>query len=115
MPVIQVFGVPETTTELKLKNFWVDIRSVIEKIPEFGLNQNEVSVFFPKDLLQEGLGEEIIIVVTQLFKKPERTEKARNKFAKLLGKVAKKHFPAAKIEASIYTFNPKQGFWSSEE
>jgi hypothetical protein len=37
------------------------------------LARAQVSVFFPMDLLQKGIGEEIIIFVDGLLKKPERT------------------------------------------
>ena len=56
---------------------------------------------------------EIIIEVTGLFKKPERTIEVRNRLAERLGKTLKEHFPKAMVECFVFPFDPEQGFWTN--
>ena len=49
------------------------IKTAVENVPTLGINGSEVSVFYPVDLEQEGLGEELIAEISLLFVKPERT------------------------------------------
>jgi hypothetical protein len=72
-----------------------------------------VTVLFPSDMMNEGLGEEIIIEVIGLFTKPERTPAVRRRLAENLGRTVQGHFPAAQIECFVQPFDPHQGFWSS--
>lgn len=72
-----------------------------------------MTVLFPPDMMKFGLGSEIIIEVTGLFKKPGRTARIRNQLAKQLGAAIETHFPKAKVECFIGPFDPKQGFWTN--
>ncbi len=110
MPILTVQGIPANIGIEELKKLWFALRSVVASIPELKLTSEQVTVFFPPDLLQEGLGEEIIITVTGLFVRPERTEEIRNILAKKLALIAKLYFPDAMVECLIIPFDPSQGF-----
>ncbi len=110
MPILTVQGIPANIGIEELKKLWSALRSVVASIPELKLTSEQVTVFFPPDLLQEGLGEEIIITVTGLFLRPERTEEIRNILAKKIALIAKLYFPDAMIECLIIPFDPSQGF-----
>ena len=49
------------------------IKTAVAQLPVLGIPEDEVFVFFPPDLVREGLGEELIAEITGLFDKPERT------------------------------------------
>jgi hypothetical protein len=50
-----------------------DIQKAIERIEPLNIPSTDVTVFFPADQLEVGLGEELIAQVEGLYKKPERT------------------------------------------
>ena len=113
MPVIKVWCLPKST-ERKLNKVFGSIVKAVESVPELGLKGNKsMTVLFPPDMMKFGLGTEIIIEVTGLFKKPERTAEVRNRLAEHLGKTLKEHFPDAMVECFVFPFNPKKGFWTN--
>ena len=115
MPILNVQGVPGDIAESKLKDFWKSLRAIVANVTELGLIKDQVKVFFPPDLLQEGLGEEIIIEIKGLFDKPkERTNEVRNRLCEKVGCVATAFFPEALIEVLIEPpYNPDWGYWTS--
>ena len=113
MPVIKVWCLP-SMTEKQLQKLHKDIVGAVVSVEELGLKgEDDMTCLFPSDMMSYGLGSEIIIEVTGLFEKPERTYEVRNLLALFLGGAIAKRFPRARIECFIYPFNPKQGFWSS--
>jgi hypothetical protein len=88
---------------------------VLVGIPELKLSsEQDMTVLFPPDMMTYGLGEEIIIEITGLFKKPERTRFVRHCLAVQLGSTVKKLFTNAKVECLVHPFNPVDGFWTSD-
>lgn len=115
MPVIKVWCLPEMEED-KLRQIHKDIVQAVVSVKELGLNgERDMTCLFPKDMMEYGLGEEIIVEVTGLFERPERTEEVRSRLAECLGKVLKQHFPKAMVECFVFPFDPKQGFWTSEK
>lgn len=113
MPVIKVWCLPKST-ERKLNKVFEDIVKAVEGVPELGLKgKQSMTVLFPPDMMKFGLGTEIIIEVTGLFEKPERTAEVRNRLAESLGKTLKRHFPKAMVECFVFPFDPSQGFWTN--
>lgn len=110
MPVITVQGVLLRTLKRKLGKFCDDLMLATSEIPELQLTKDDVSCFFPVDLLIKGLGEEIIITVDGLFIKQLQTDEVRRKLAISLAECGKKYFPKAKIECFVHTFDPDNGF-----
>ncbi len=114
MPVVIVHGMPDNTPGLE--DLIGRIQSGIASIPELELQASEISVFFPRDLVQLGLGEEVIVSIERLFEKPERTLKIRQRLALSVASViedfALAHLPQCKlVEIFVNTFNPEtEGF-----
>lgn len=93
-----------------LSNGPIIIQRVTASVLELKLASTQVTVFFSPDLLLEDQGEEIIVTVTGLFIKPERTEEVRNILAKKLALIIKNYFRGAMVECLIIPFDPQQGF-----
>ncbi len=113
MPVIKVWCLPNLE-EAKLNRLFKQIVRAVEGVKELGITgEQSMTILFPVDQMAYGLGTEIIIEVTGLFEKPERTSGVRQRLAKKLGFVVKRYFPKANIECFVYSFNTTQGFWTS--
>ena len=73
------------------------LQTEIEEVPVLGINHDEVSIFYPNDFQQEGLGQELIARIDGLFIKPERTEEVitnlREAICNCLEEFALKHVP----------------------
>ena len=111
MPILLVYGIPEDVKEKQLSEFCEVLKDSVCLIKELGITKKQVSVFFPKDRLKEGLGEEIIIFVEGLFEKPERTKKVRAVLAEQMATTTKIFFSKAKlVECFVKPFNPSLGF-----
>jgi len=114
MPVIKVWCLPANQTEEKLNEVYQSIVSAVVGVSELGLkDQNDVTCLFVPDLMSYGLGDEIIVEICGLFKKPERTEEVRQRLAKNVGVAIKNFYPDAKIECFVSNFNHESGFWTS--
>lgn len=115
MPIIEVWGAPEDVEEESLNQLCDRIISAVMGVEELGLNNpSQISIFFPADRMMKDLGAEVIAYVKGLFEKPERTDEVRNKLAKAVGELLHQVFSDAFVECFIESFNPQQGFWSSE-
>lgn len=114
MPIIKVWCLPANQSEEDLRKLHKTIVAAVIGVSELGLkDQNDMTCLFPPDLMKYGLGEEIIIEVTGLFDKPERTDEVRQKLAKSIGEGVQALYPDAKIECSVEVMNPTKGFWTS--
>lgn len=69
MPVVRVYGIPENVDQENLKSFCLDLQKAVSRTLA-NVDPNQVSVFFPKDLLKSGIGEELIVFVDGVFKEP---------------------------------------------
>jgi len=115
VPVIKVWCLPETS-ETKLNELYNEIVKALRTVEELGIkNSNGITCLFPTDMMKFGIGKEIIVEVTGLFDKPERTEKVRQELAEKLGQVVAGSFPDIDlIEVFVYPFNPNQVFLLQE-
>ncbi len=77
MPVFTVNGIPDSTDRVLLDSLIGLIQRAAAK--PLALQPGDVSVFFPTDLVQMGLGEELVCLVDGLFVKPERTTEVRQR------------------------------------
>lgn len=114
MPIIFVSGIPNEYPTEKLEEFWKELREAVKSNPDLKLRPDQVSIFFPTDMLQKGLGDEIIIFVQGLFDYAFRTIPVMNEYAEALGKITKFYFPDSLVECFVHSFrNTEQGFWSA--
>ena len=112
MPVIKVWCLPKVG-QLKLRKLFKSIITAVEGITELGLKGSDsMTVLFPTDMMNYGLGTVIIIEVT-LPKKLWRTVKVRRRLAESVGTTLKEYFPKAVVQCTIHQFDPKQGLWTS--
>ncbi len=111
MPIIKLWCLPPCTEE-KLRKVFNDVVYAVTSVKELDLkSMNDMTVLFPPDMMAFGLGTSIVIEVTGLFEKPERTPEVLSRLAENLGKTVNAHFYGAMVECFIYSFNPSQGFW----
>ena len=117
MPVIKVWCLPKMSEE-QLKMLHKNIVGAVVDLVDLDLKGDDINCLFPPDSMSYGLGKEVIIEVTGLFEKPERTEEVRRNLAQALGFVVHAmflhmHMKASLIECFVYPFNPEQGFWTN--
>ena len=108
MPVLTIYGVPPTVAQEDLEVLINYLQTQVSDL--LGLPFYEVSVFFPANLVNRWLGEELVCMVDGLFEKPERTIEARFAVAKVIvrGLVALTigRIPQCKkVEAIVRRFN----------
>jgi len=82
MPVLIVYGMP---ANVGLDGLLFSMKNTVAVV--LHIAPDEVSVFFPTDLVKEGLGEELICLVEGLFKKPERTLEIRRLMAESIRQI----------------------------
>lgn len=116
MPVIKVWCLPEME-EAKLNDLHQAIVGAVSGVVELSLkDENDMTTLFPSDLMKYGLGTDIIVEITGLDDKPERTHDVLKRLAKNTGESVSSFFPDAKVECFVHPFNHNQnGFWSTHE
>ena len=79
MPVILLLGIPAGLEDSEgLKGLILEkLPQAVAGIVELGLETKQVVTFAPRDLLQEGLGNEIIAFIDGLYTLPERTQEVK--------------------------------------
>ena len=113
MPVIKVWCLPKETEE-NLRALHKTIVAAVVDVSELGLkDENDMTVLFPPDMMTYGLGQEVIIEISGLYEKPERTDEVLNRLAANVGASFKWLYPKAKIECFVATCDPRRGFWTS--
>jgi len=112
MPVIKVWCLPPGQTEDDLNRLYESIVEATVSISELSLRGGkDITCLFPSDLMQKGLGEEIIIEIRGLFK----TADVRQQLAKSVGKSVKGLYPSSRVECFVDTAEPTQGSWTSAD
>ena len=114
MPVIKVLCLPADETEENLKKLCLFVITAVTSVRSLKLCKDDVTVLFPKDMMSDGLGEEVIVEIFGLFEKPERTQEVLQLLAERVGSNVKILYPDAKVECFVYPFKESQGFWTSK-
>lgn len=115
MLVIKVWCLPRFE-EAQLKQLHRSLVEAVVGIPKFGVKDEKGMVcLFPSDMMQYGLGEEIIVEVTGVKEMwlGNDTE-SWHQLAARIGYAVREHLPEAHIECFVYGFRPTNGYWSSE-
>lgn len=116
MPVIFVMGIGSESS----RDFLLEIHDACKRtamqVPELHLRSNQVSVFFPSDLLGVRSESERVIIafVVGLYDRPERTPKVIQSFATILGIQLAQFFPKALVEVIIQPTNPELTWTSAK-
>jgi len=115
MPIIKLWCLPAGQSEDDLRKVHKAVVAAVVAVPELGLtDETQMTCLFPPDLMTYGLGEEIIVEISGLFDKPERTPEVRQQLAQGVGSAVYLLYPNAKVECFVQTFDPAQGFWVSK-
>ncbi|MFH1253119.1 MAG: hypothetical protein V1664_02180 [Candidatus Uhrbacteria bacterium] len=94
MPVVKVYGLPsklanDNEGKFVLTALIVKIREAVAGVKELGIDDDQVSVFCIPSFGGVELGEEIIVEITGLFKKPERTHGVLQRVAEAVAGVVR--------------------------
>jgi len=118
MPVLLIYGMPDVG-EAPLKRLTDALQDAVSGA--LSIPPSQVSVFYPVDRMQSGLGEELVCFVEGLFSMPERTIGVRQRLADSLENVLSAFAvvlgpPRCRmVEVFVKQFDPKNdGFASSE-
>ncbi len=115
MPVVTVYGVPPETPVQQLEKMINDLQFMIAGAKTMNIEPSDVSVFFPSDLVRNGLGEEIIVFISGIYNKPERTQQVLRMVARRVGDIIKRsYFPNAMVEVFAQPVDSVL-CWSSQE
>ncbi|HZJ41985.1 MAG TPA: hypothetical protein VFD51_03145 [Patescibacteria group bacterium] len=114
MPILIVYGIPTETDKETLEIFSDLMRQRAADIEDLGIKKEQVSIFFPQDLMAKGLGEEIIIFIDGLTEKPERTEKVKKQLVLNLVDEVHQSFPKATLIECIIRPYVMSGFGKLE-
>lgn len=116
MPVIKVWCLPKSE-EAKLNQLHQNIVRAVVGVEELDVrSEKDITCLFPTDMMEYGLGTEIIVEVTGLYEKPDRTDEVRQRLAERIGQAVQEQFPDTKlIECFVYPFKPSQGVWTSRK
>src|SRR3989338_401182 len=109
MPVIEVMLLPDMEQK-DLERLYDDVWEQIERITALKLTRERpqaVTVLFPKDMMQKGIGDYFLVRVSNLTPKPERTTQVLMGLAYNLADMMNRWFPNAKfIEVVIDEKHP---------
>jgi hypothetical protein len=118
MPIITVWGLPSNRnfSARGLTVFADKIIAAVLGIDELRLKRpSDVTCFFPAERVTDELINPVVVQITGLFEKPERTPMVLDLLATRVGTVVKAACPDTKVEVFIFPYNPKAtGFFSSE-
>ncbi len=114
MLIIKVWCLPKESEEELRRLHQSIVGAVLEDVPELGLKtERDMTVLFPADMMEYGLGTEIVVEASGLPSKFE--PRVRDRLAEVLGRALKAQYPSAKVMCYVTVFEPWQGLWTSEE
>lgn len=102
MPVLFVYGLPSSMNQEQLQALCYELRESVAGIKELENTKDQVSVFFPTDRMESGLGEEIIIFVDGLFAKKKRTNKVRERLAVVVVETTRRFLPPPEQDQEVF-------------
>lgn len=116
MPVIKVWCLPDLS-ENEYSRLHKAIVGAVCAVKELDLKtEDDMTVLFPADKMKYGLGTVIVVEVTGLTDKPERTLTVRQRLALNIGLIVSEIFPDAKVESFVYPDDKvRDAFWCSNE
>lgn len=116
MIVIKVWCLPSDQSESTLNRLHQAIVKAVVSVSELCLkDENDMVCLLPPDLMNYGLGEEIIVEIDGLPDIPQKNERVREQLAKCVGESVSALYPRAKVQCSARSFDPLQGVWTSAE
>jgi len=116
MPVIKVWGLPQTEKE-KLIELRQDLMGAVLNTKELGIeSERDIACRFPSDMMNLDLETKIIVEITGLFEKPNQGARVHQELARKVGEVVHQLFSSAElVEVFVNPFPIYQGFWTSRK
>lgn len=86
VPVLTVYGIPaELQNSLALRALLLEkLPEAASSVPEMEISPDLVTAFAPGDLLDKGLGNEVIVTILGLFSRTKRTAEVLEWFAQAI-------------------------------
>lgn len=85
MPVVKLYCLPHIN-EKKMNEMYEMITKTIAGIKELKITTDDITVLFVPDMMEKGLGDEIIVEVSKVLDKPDRTLTVIYKIAESLAR-----------------------------
>ncbi len=123
MPVLTIYGMPPDLKDSSALTHLVleELPRAVAAVEELGVKPGQVTAFVPSDLVNEALGEEIIVFIEGLWMRKERTPEVRQRLADAvldcMRRFAEEHvFRCEMIEVIPRSQRPEDGFadWRKE-
>ena len=114
MIVLVVLGIPDSFPKENLEEFRTHLCGIVQGMNAREIRRpDEVNASFPRDRIQKGLGEKIIIFINDFSGKLEWEKRNKEKMIEASGMVAKRYFPRALVKVKVCPLGPEQMLWSS--
>ncbi len=112
-PVVKVYLLPITWSELAYRDCFDKILAAAKGLPGLQVEtSNDLIVLFPKDLMQMGLGTEVLVEVDIPTNYRVGPGKDEAQVAKAFGEVLHELLPGAHVQCKVYRFDIG-GLWTS--
>lgn len=114
MIVVKVWCLPSDQSEENLNRLHKTIVRAVKYISQLGVkDENDMACLLPPDLMQYGLGEEIIIEISGLPDVPKENRKVCRSLAVRVGRNVSVLYPEARINCSARIFDSSEEVWTS--
>ena len=116
MLTIKVWCLPALSQKKLERLFWNIVEAVegVSAMVKAGqTGTGKMLVLFPRDMMQLGLGAEVLIEVDGLNKNSGLTLAVRNELARRLGLAVQKVVPKAQIDSRVHKPDPYEGRWQN--
>lgn len=114
MPVVIIYGVPQTYKLEELEKLIPDIQLVIEGVEGLNVSAHHVSIFFPLDRVEKGLGEKVVVFIN-IHEKPTRTTETLAEMSKRVGERIKKFYFQKSLVEVFANQTDSKIFWKSKD
>jgi len=113
MPVLVIYGINPRIDTTTRKNILHSLQMAVASVEELGVRKDEVGVFMPSDLIEEGLGEEIVVHVSGIVTKSDSNPDVLHRLAAEIGTCLKvRYFRDADVKCFVFPSSPSNS-WSS--
>ncbi|MCX6754940.1 MAG: hypothetical protein NT068_00145 [Candidatus Nomurabacteria bacterium] len=114
MPVIKIFRSVKDQKDTQISELKQEIKEVVVKIEALNLKEkNDVIVLFPYEAsaVFEGEQEEIVVEISNLFNKKERTKEVIDKLLYNVGQLVEDYFPNARVQCTAESIDSTKNFY----
>lgn len=115
MPVITIWNAPQKD-KARLKSAQNYIKEKVFVLGNLRLtSEDEITVLFPQNILTTDEGRDIIVCVSGLFYKPERSKPVLDALAQLITIAVSNNFRGARVECFVEVFDQHRSGFHCED